>query len=567
MDSIIKKLNKLDSILTEIKSYVELASEFINNVDYIINLINSIDKNIVIVKNIHKSFTADKLVSNTFIFVDRYETILSAYNGIIKFISNAHENSEYKSSDVSSTHLTTTFILFDKIHIKYLQLCKAYKIIDVDIYNNLTDILLKHIQSLNKSDVINEYEQIYKLFSSHNNATYLYANLLDKSINYYWKEARDISYVLLSHVEDAKNKVLTTTLSTKVNNNDNPPLLTFNFIPVTRVDNLKNTLEQAMNIEFTHNINEKELKTIASNHKCCFIIYNKIVTNPISYNIRQLTDISIAKNYVQPSTIGVNDKLIEKYEIISRHGEGKWNWNKLIYGDVDCDKFYVLNCLGKNLYRIMAPWYKPTEFVLPKFRVKHLLKNISISRSSNWHNLCQLKAKKNMFLGRYLDVDNLIVESKDVDSNRLKLSISIQIMKTINDIIDKKYKHGKLLIDNNGMSDLLSGIEIKNMFMHTIIDQFVNLRMKQSNFPFEEIMVTYLADLNEMTKRFSKDLHDQFVKDPVPQIVFEKEHITDKVDDINNKIEDYLKITLDNLITEKSNIFQAMFLKNYLLNF
>lgn len=128
-----------------------------------------------------------------------------------------------------------------------------------------------------------------------------------------------------------------------------------------------------------------------------------------------------------------------------------WDFFTEIIGE-DNDKFYILETLDGNNYRCLAPWIHSKTYGLAKFRVLHILKYFkekhTPNRPANYHALMEKKMVQNMFLSRAIDIEGLIDNIQDTETNTIRNDICDAIIdhiktvikRTINQILKIMYK-------------------------------------------------------------------------------------------------------------------------------
>jgi len=92
--------------------------------------------------------------------------------------------------------------------------------------------------------------------------------------------------------------------------------------------------------------------------------------------------------------------------------------------------------------------------------------------------------------------------------------------------------------------------------------------LKQFNagsFPFEEVLVSFMMELQIMTRRLSKELHDGYSRNPLKNEVFDKNN-KEKMTTIETKLFDVVTDAIRLIIKDDSNIYLSMHVKYAILN-
>lgn len=107
------------------------------------------------------------------------------------------------------------------------------------------------------------------------------------------------------------------------------------------------------------------------------------------------------------------------------------------------------------------------------------------------------------------------------------------------------------------MNEIIHDKEIPKIFYEKVLSmynkgiQLDNLKdFNAGNFPFEEVLISFVIELQYMTRRLSKELHDGYSRNPLKNEVFElsdgeKMNVveTKLFDVVNNTIRLIIKMT------------------------
>ena len=345
---------------------------------------------------------------------------------------------------------------------------------------------------------------------------------------------------------------------------------TFAFIPITNLYLLTDLIKLMFKLDKL--ASKIDLETFSKLHSCCFIVINKIVPNPIEYNIKKLTNQSL----LEPITYGITNKFLEKTKTINPLQNDKWNFSYEIYPnsilqenieELNILKFYVIEtldgknyrCLSKNIINnsnekiIYNTNYIDVLNLLNHIKKINIQNNILQPTMINYYqNIHIQKSIPHMFLRKKLSLEPMERESK-IDSGLIRNVLFINICKVFDEL---NYK----IKNNDDFNNIIHNEKINDEFVKSIIDMYkTHIKIQTDKFPFSEIFITYLAELKKIASMFIRELHDNYNREPITD--FKNSYL------IREKFENILKKSLEYIITNKSNIYQMISYKNLLLNF
>jgi hypothetical protein len=383
-------------------------------------------------------------------------------------------------------------------------------------------------------------------------------------------------FKILNIIELDKNIILgeNTKSIFKKNNatKSNPPLKRFGLLPVTNSLPVKELLNIIL-AEERKPITHYDFKKLSKSHNIGFIVMNRVVYTPIEFNVRSLIIKSVAKDYIQPDEFGINDKTIDRFKTIRDYPKNdNWDFSTQIYGK-ESDKFYIIETLDGKNYRCLAPWIQSKTYGLPRFRVENILQyfsNNTTTRSSEYHTILSKQSTNNMFLKRAVDIESFTESGALVDSNIIKQYIVKKLYKLIQEIVTKKYKND--IKNSVELSVLIHDENLTSLFSETILLQYnkgaVSEEIKEFNagiFPFSEVLSSFLVELQYMTRRFSKEMHDGYSRNPPSNKIYDLPK-REKMEIIMKKIHDIIEETVELIIKDGSNIYSSLHTKYLILN-
>jgi hypothetical protein len=159
--------------------------------------------------------------------------------------------------------------------------------------------------------------------------------------------------------------------------------------------------------------------------------------------------------------------------------------------------------------------------------------------------------------------------SKDIDVTIIRNTLSINLNKVVSDLINTKYNKGEKLRSESDITALLSHKDIEVAFTETLLNMYkigaqADMLSSKGNFPFYEIMSSYISLLYKLRSRFMKELSNLYSRDSIDSEVFGSPK---KVVLIKEYIEELISKVVEMLISSSGNIYSSMNYKYGLLNF
>jgi hypothetical protein len=586
MNVVKNKLQATCDIQEQYKVYREIASTLLDENHAELN--KSLKVNINKIGSLCKTagVAIDKLDALSVVSV---EELLNVYNTSYKYyiniqnIQNTFCKRELQPVNIRSERSQSyTLGIQDHLNsntVRYNIFLKKWKIIHIDLVQILSEKMMIKINT-DLSKVIDIANELQEAFHKNRKLIIIYSKVMQDMI-----DAMSISNVpvmrkLLIMIEEDKtffliNKLKITTKD-KYIHVSNPPMRRFGLMPVTNLMPKNELLALILNKRTNGKIS---LESYAKTERVGFIILNRVVYHPVEYNIRKLIDVNESKDYIQPSEYGVSEKIVKRFDNIRTVAHSaKWNFGFKQIGDYNKVSVYcVLETLDDNTWRALAPWVSSTCFQIPKNKLKNLIDYLSNtnapSRISSYQELVQNKSLNTMFLEKSVDVDILAEKSNNVNSQLIQNDVYMKVMSVIEKELNVKYKNCDDVNSNTDMNDIIHNVDIKNMFIHSMTNNFSN-GMSETNakehsagvFPFEELLASYIKELRFISMRFMKELHDGYNREPLKDSIFTTPK-KEKRRTITDKLESIIKASVLITIDSKTNIYSVMTYKYNLLNY
>lgn len=599
-----------------------------NQLQKIINNFSSQHDTLTKYINEYKSQTTsfEKDISDIFKLYNAYQNLYLSMENVINYMKEPYMQAEnIDESNLSQTYKLETADYLSKIILAYNTFTKKHIEADVSFINSLTSDILNLITNEHPNmgaNTIQSVKYIQSQFYQYKNTVSLYASFLQNFINYLYDrggDAKNIMYQILNMIEEDKNFFIDGNVKNTLSQTHkdihlkNPPLKRYGLVPISNSMPINKLISHALKKQVTGNILLSSLPAFAKKHKLCIILAYRVVYHPIEYNIRPLVLEEKADEFKQPVEYGITDKIIDRFKTISipdgvnnkkinkssnkssnnkkinkkvvnkkinkstkKNDDIKWNFSYKIVGDVDkANKYYVFESLDNKTYRILAPGLNhPPE--LQKQQINNFIRYISSpnkpNRIINYQSVCIKNSINNMFLRRPLSFDTMEQQAQNIDTQIIRNDLYLKISNLIkNTIIAKEYKKGSNLKNNVDINDIIHDDRIKEVFMNVLLSMYnvgAKLAFEQEysagKFPFYELLSSYILGLQKLSNRFMKELHDAYNRNPLDDEVFNS---SDKMQQINDKLDEILIKLFNTLISDKSNIYSALNYKYLLLNF
>lgn len=476
-----------------------------------------------------------------------------------------------------------------------------------DMYNNITKIyntykkdkkdsditLFKHVSSLyitelNKDTAninITLFNDLVKLFPfSVNLYAYLMQSMLLKCIPF----GDHICNNILNNIELIKDYILlhgsNKGLSDKIIYKNNPHIKTFGLTPTGYSKDLHDLTTEI----FKKSVKiESKLESLADDKKICIIILNKVIEKPLEFTVWNLIDWDYGKLYTQIEFSGINQKTIDKFNIVKYipiKKPQKWDFSVNSYGDIESSHFIIIEKLSNDVYRLLNI-YDPKSSLLtisqydPKIHKSRIaafiefVKNkgvVSINtRVSMYHNIQESNIIKNMFLPIKFNTKSISINSQIVESIFLKNDIRIKLTDVFTNIIKTDFKDGTLIKTNKDFSILIHDDKLSILFINILIDQYDQYISKDknndNNFTLSETFKTFIAELDLIRRSFDRTLHSKFIELHTPPLIYKYDN-NNKKKYLTQAFIDIITFVLNKIITTENNIFQSVIYKNSLIN-
>lgn len=536
-------MESLQNIYGYIEEYIDKLKPAVQNKyqsDYE-NIIKNTELMKSYINNLSKFELKDSQdIKTAFKYYDAYQKIINVMDDILEIINDKFGVIETTDSDLSQTYLVELSEYLNKLNSKF-------KIVIKENLLKLTIIKEELSTKLTVQLTQEEEQKIHDEFLANPSSVDLYVEICEKLLKKYYQTDKQRVYELLKKINNAKEKVLETGYVPKKGNKNNPMINYHNLIPNTNFQDLKSIIQLALNKNISGTVKVSDLKSIAKKEKIGIIILYSVGYNAVEYNIFKLTNWYEAKDYIQQQEAGINEQTLARFETIKKLDEPKkWRFDMEVINADSVDDFIILETINNQDFRVMSLWNNHKNMKLKKFRIADLLKESN--KIQNYHILSIEKSLPNMFMRHKMDLKSLEEDSTVADSNLIRNEIFMGLMKLFKNV--KPDKIGQVIHEPK-LADTFETMVV-NQYKDYSADKNI---IRRTEFPFGEIFVSYLVELRNLIRMFKREVHDYYM-----------EHPPNKDTNSENYIGDLLRAVLEKLISDKKNIYQALFFKDRLLN-
>lgn len=426
---------------------------------------------------------------------------------------------ELKRIKITDDSLTDSFkmdstSMYRKIDTKFTAFKKDMAFDDIQLIKELSNEILKQLDGK-----LNKIDEFRELYHKNRHGVSLYAFVMQSLIDQFYRSDKLLAFKLMGYIEQDKTMALTVANSHKLNNvsriKNNPSQHRFGLLPNLDSMPLKKLLHIIL-VDEGVPIKTEIIPKLANSLNVGFIIFNKIVYNPVEFNIRSLIEEEIANRYKQPAACGITDKIIERFNTIRPlAGTDKWDFSIEIHNE-KANKFYIMETLNGTEYRVLTPWVKSTKFAVARFRIEHILTHSTEpSRATKYHSIMVDKSIPNMFIGKLLDLESMEMRYTELESDKIRVLIMDDIVDTIKKIVKNEYANDiKSPLD---VSDIIHNLDIVNTYINSSIIHYAagTDGYDAGVFNMSEILTTFVVMLQKTGRRLSRELHNRYSRNPL----------------------------------------------------
>lgn len=480
------------------------------------------------------------------------------------------------TQEFSETYILDTSAMFDKVIILIKNVLEKHRRYDSEIVEVFGSKILSR---LDFDNIVESQKKIQKIYRKYRNSISLYAYVTQMILNKLFKgekHQRKNAFKIISLVEDDKNHELAFGQSEKkyASNPENPPLKSFGFVPKTLYMTLNQVILVAFNQSISGQPEETVFEEIGQTNNITIIVHKKITSRPTEYSLDSLFEKSQLKH-----TSGVNKDLIRKFttiEVGKKYVPYKFQID--VYGKpLDSgSQFIVFESVNAGRYRISSPWVS-NSFLVSKHDSEDYVKYIqekvmkTETRSEHYNKIMIDRMLENMFLDRSVNVKGMSVEAQVTEIKFLRNTIYTTLLRHYVNVLEKDYNEGKNIKSNEDLIKIINDDKVKNLFQEILVKNYYNFLKKNNfleentSFIFAEVLSTFLASLQIITRGFIREVYTNSEKLEPDASLYDKSYpvVYAEIRDIFDKV---LKLSLDKIMDDKSNVYQSLMYKTMLID-
>jgi hypothetical protein len=326
---------------------------------------------------------------------------------------------------------------------------------------------------------------------------------------------------------------------------------------------------------------------VAKKENCALIYIKKYTSNPIEFSIWKLLRLEDALPYIKEShqgqSVGLSSGAIERMKVINYIDQPeksrRWCLSEYhVFGDFKTSEFfYIIDSLNGKTFRFIRPWTDNSirSSRVPRTYLNGLLTFLNINydvhleeskkklyqkdRIAVYNEIQESVIMHNIFLKQPIDVEELMSDVQaDMDAPKLKQEISITLSKFIMSQKLTNWAEFGGSVHNVELLDLFAD-QLVVLYPKYFKDDLIEDNRVQ--FPFSETLSTFLVELNAVKKSFNRAMHDKFIKTTRDQ----KDLMFKSKDNTQIFVNKFIRDSLDEVITNKSNVYSSLLMKNKIL--
>jgi hypothetical protein len=515
------------------------------------------------------------LVFQTYQLLREYENLINKIDSQLTDW-NVFVRPDIITSDISQTRLTEISKKSSKLSLLLVNFKRRFEDYDLHLIKTLSDyILQKHsLPEINMAHIKFLQESFRKYPLSIDIYSVILQTIMD--IN------RTLITPILQIIEDDKTFVLSDAdygyklEEIKMKPVKNPAHRFFGLVPSDVCKPLKELFPDIYKSKpaLSGKSPEEVFAAIAAKDNVSIVYMKKFTANPIEFSIWKLTRVEDAANYIVKGVSkysGLSVQLIDRMKVINYietpDKSDKWNLSEyLLIGNPDSNLFYIVDSFNAKTFRFLRPWVAsgnntikvPRSYITGLLTYMNVIPGNNIDRLSIYNELQERDIYKNMFLRQPINIEELVADVQaEMDAPKLKQELSIMIA--------KKVKTPKNWYE---LGNLFHSSELIDEFADSLIKLYPthfkdSLAMdKRVQFAFSETLSTFLVEINNVRRNFARALHERYIKTPkdIQQTIFRS------VGNVDIFVTQLIRQALDDVITNKSNVYSSLLMKNKILS-
>ncbi len=494
-------------------------------------------------------------------------------NGILKILNG----DVYITKNIPTAYIPDMQKELRSIISKFNKLETEFIALSESINNEVIEKITTNISDITDIDQAKDsFLKLSTIFKKNRYIWHIYVKIANIVLENY--KLYDNIYAAILHINDNnKNYILaqtqlTNTLdnksinksvkdSTNYNNNLSK---TYNIIPVSDILDINGI--SGLIFEITAK-NITDFTNICKSKNVDLVLIKNIIGRGIKYSILDLIDYKKTKEYELKTSMtdGITVDTIKRFNTISYIGDSS------SYQNIDIQTKYLnKNELNEDVLILMELYPEQfhimsttlNEMLTKKSFIIHFLDNIIASqetRINNYNKLINKKIMTNMFLDNKPNM-TLLETNSAISQEYIRYNTHKRLMDEFTKQLEKSNKK----MDVTKFSDFIHSEKNIQIFSDTIFDmyyEFLDTKLKNNIMPIQvDAYLTLLHKLHELTRNFSKYIHDEFIK----RIVTIEAILAEKNNEIaiTNLLSDLIKTVINFAVIDDNGLFFNILFKS-----
>lgn len=481
-------------------------------------------------------------------------------NGIENYLHYAYEKLHLNLKELPS-EMSNTFLLnlgkdFEHIVVKYSVLLNDNKI------NN--SMLMHKILPILENSTISEIDS---LFAKYQNTVNLYMHYIQLKLDSLDPDDSEYTAVLKS-LEDAKSRVINNAdIRGKVKIQYKDLLMQrFGLIPMWQHMDREYLLQQSLSlIKYENDTStilggkeipfERKLDSLSNlfkEKKRGLFVMVSMASNKIEFDYRTLIHKKISKRYTAPDNCGLNEMVLEKYDIIKDLNIDKNPssiYKNIKLGKTDSNKWLIIRTLDGEHYDIMG--YNKNKMFVGRDFIDKLERGPSLLVDT-YQRICSNKLMSHLKPPQEISID---------DNTPLK-NVANKVISAMRVYVDKKLENPPSNLTE--LFEIVGGEEIEELTSNIIIRSYEKIDKKITS--SSELSSTFLYNAAYVIKGFVKSVKEKLAKSDLNEFMFEEKTKNALIVHIRSRLSDIVKVSAEKAFDPQKDIYEKLMVKKSLLN-
>ena len=552
----------------------------INTIEDIRHEINPLMANFNnIIKKINLTITDttyDLYISKMFKLINTFFHIITNLYEIYDIYINGISVNDIDASEFSGTYKNEAGIHLHKTRIAFIKYDKSLNALQIKIFDKISNNIVEYLRLVD--DIMPKVLMIFDTYKRNTYTTMLFTsiikNILDKI------QLNDETNHIYKLIENEKTRILSgfATSKWKTKKKDtNPRLKSFNLITISNnmdldavFDLIDDTISVTKSNDDISRINEfSKLKQLN------FIIIRSYSYDPVKYNIMHL----LFPEHIIDNRRGIDKDIIDNFALVKPvklTSVSKWETKYILINKNKSANYIILESIVEGEYRFISNKITSDIHVIPETQIANFINFIknnidNTDKTANYNCINNKQILRNMFLQNELSQDSINENAREINSQYFRSTIFLKTLNHLKMLMKTKYnncKHIKSIVDINELIHDDSLLDLLRKFCISMYDEGTKtiLINDVDTVLREEILISFLQEVETFVMRFLKELHDNInnynITIDLANIVNQKKiiYIEEMLETILNKI-------LSLLASNNDNIFFSISLKYFIMTY